>query len=119
MPEYHFRRQTDGKPVVIVMSMSELERRRRANGSIVGDDGEILERDKTSEMSGFSGKASWPILSEGAGCHPDQIPEMSEMMRRNGVNLDFTSDGRAVFTDAAQRRRALRVLGMHDRDGYD
>jgi len=119
MPEYHWKRRSDGMPVVKFMSMSELDGRKRDDGSIVDDDGEILDRDKTSEMSGFSGKASWPILSDGAGCHPDQIPEMSEFMRRRGVNLDYTSDGRAIFTDAAQRRRALKVLGMHDRSGYD
>lgn len=119
MPEYHWKRRSDGTPVVKFMLISELEKLRREDGSIVDDDGQVLDRDKVSEMSGYSGKASWPILSDGAGCHPDQIPEMSEHMRRNGVALDYTPDGRAIFTDAAQRRKALRVLGMHDRLGYD
>jgi hypothetical protein len=119
MPEYHFKRRSDGMPVVKFLSMSQLHEQKRDDGSIVDDDGEVLDRDKVSEMRGFSGKASWPIMSEGAGCHPEQIPEMSEFMRRNGVNLDYTSDGRAIFTDAAQRRKALKALGMHDRSGYD
>jgi hypothetical protein len=119
MPEYHWTDRETGEPVVLNMTIARLSRIRRKDGSI-RHKGRVLDRDKGSEFRGsFSGKAHWPILSDAAGVHPDQIPEMSDHMRRNGVSLDYAPDGRAVFQDAAQRRAALRVLGLHDRSGYD
>jgi hypothetical protein len=118
MPEYCFTERETGEPLTLFLTVSQLERRRRKDGSI-RHGGRIYDRDKGAEFrGGFTGKAKWPILSDAAGVHPDQIPEMSERMRKSGVNLDFASDGRAIFQDSAQRRAALKVLGLHDRSGY-
>lgn len=119
MPEYHFTNRVTGEPLELFLGMKELRELRQEDGSIIRD-GVVFDRNKASEMGGgLSSNPKYPIQSDAAGVHPDQIPEMSEHMRKSGVNLNFTSDGRAIFENAAHRRSALRALGMHDRDGYD
>jgi hypothetical protein len=60
----------------------------------------------------------WPLLSDAAGVHPDQIPTMAAEARKRGVPTDYTPDGRVVFRDPHHRRDYLKAFGMHDRASY-
>ncbi len=78
-------------------------------------------RDLRVEHSGIrdSGCAAWPKYCDASGVHPDQIPEAREHLRSRGVPTDFLPDGRAVYTSRGHRKKALKAVGMHDRNaGY-
>lgn len=64
-----------------------------------------------------SESAGWPILSEAAAVHPEQIPEARAEAEKRGVPTDFTRDGRVVFRDRSHRRRYCKAMGLHDLDG--
>jgi hypothetical protein len=60
------------------------------------------------------GVAKWPIHSDAAGCHPNQISAMKKLI----PDLDYTPDGKAIFKSAQHRRDCLKKLGMHDRAAW-
>lgn len=59
----------------------------------------------------------WPIHSEAAGCHPDQVPEHIEFDRKRGVPTEYDSTGRPILTDRVHRKKYLKIHGLHDNDG--
>jgi hypothetical protein len=117
MPLYAYR-DPDGKLVELFMSVAEMERRQR--GGFIVHDGVRLERDMTptSLRGNAFGGAKWPLASDCAGVHPEEIPAAMAEARSKGCNLNFTPDGRAIFESNAHRRTALKALGLHDRAGY-
>jgi hypothetical protein len=116
MPTYCYRDPRGGLHE-ITMTLKEWERRER-NGRLRYR-GVRLVRDIAAEHGDrLSGGRGWPLLSEAAGVHPNQVSEVREAVRKRGVALDFTRDGRAIFESHAHRRQALRALGMHDKNGY-
>lgn len=117
MPLYAYR-DPQGALVELFMSVAEMERRQK--GGFIVHEGVRLERDMTparSRCNAFCG-AKWPMTSDSAGCHPDEIPDAMSQARAKGCNLNFTPDGRAIFESHAHRRSALRALGLTDRAGY-
>lgn len=63
--------------------------------------------------------SAWPLCSEGAAVHPDQIPEATESAKNKGVPTSFTSDGCPIFTSRQHRKEYLRAYKMRDHDaGY-
>jgi len=82
------------------------------------DCGQVLKRDLQGEHGAFRNTpGNWPLYSDAAGVNPDQIPEAVAEARRCGVPTDFTSDGCAIFTDPAHRRRYCEAHGLYDRNG--
>ena len=111
-------RTHDGKVVELVMTVAEMQRRQRKDGSITLDDGREAVRDYKTEFCGNpSNPGNWPMLSDGAGCHPSQIHDYQKHLKDAGCPTEYTPDGRAVFTSRAHRQKALRALGLHDRTG--
>ena len=49
----------------------------------------------------------WPILSDGLGCHPDQIPAM-----RRSAGCEFTPDGRAILRNPQHQKKVARRAGL-------
>jgi len=77
-----------------------------------------MERDFVAERPGTQRPACWPMKSDAAGCHPDQIPEAIAAAERKGVSINFTRDGRAIFTSQKHRKEYCeRVVGLFDRSG--
>lgn len=56
-----------------------------------------------------------PILSHSLGVAPNQIAEA----QRNFPHHEFAPDGRMILRSHAQRKRVMKDLGFHDKDGYD
>jgi hypothetical protein len=80
--------------------------------------GKVFTRDYRAEHSDFKNTpGNWPMKSDAAGVHPDQIQEAVNHSIKNGVPTSFTSDGRAIFTDANHRKKYCRLIGLHDRNG--
>lgn len=61
----------------------------------------------------------WPIYSESAGVHPDQIAEAKAFNKMHGLNVDYTPDGRPEFRDARHRERFLKAWRLYDKTGYN
>lgn len=118
MPKYRYRHPETGEEKVIVMSMGEMWDKTKGEGIEI--DGVVWNRDIASEHRRTVATSSgWPLMSDAAGTHPDEIPKAMDEMRRKGVNLNYTKDGRAIFENAAHRRKALRAMGLQDMQGYD
>ncbi len=120
MPGYIFEHPQTGEVKRLQMSVKEMLNRTDPHDGDIELDGIVWKRSIAREHSRIKGNsAGWPMTSESAGTHPDQVPKMMDEMRKKGVNLNYTSDGRAIFENAAQRRAAMKALGMRDRQGYD
>jgi len=119
MPTYVYRKNS-GEIVELAMSISEKERRQRQDGTIVLDDGSIAERDFSVEQGGFRNTpGNWPLYSDAAGCHPDQVDHMQKEAARRGVPTDYTPDGRVIFRSRDHRRRFCEAFRFYDRNaGY-
>jgi len=80
--------------------------------------GKKFKRDIRSEHASFKNTpGNWPMASDAAGVHPDQIQEASRVAVEKGVPTNFTPDGRAVFTSRQHRKAYCRTIGLHDRNG--
>lgn len=120
MPGYVYRHPETGDIQKLIMSVKEMLNRTDEHDGDIKIDGEIWRRCYECEQSKIkSFSKGWPMTSESAGTHPDEVPKMMEEMRSKGVNLNYTSDGAAIFENAAHRRAAMKALGMRDRQGYD
>ena len=56
-----------------------------------------------------------PVLSDSMGVNPDQVPEH----RRNFPDVPITDDGRVICKSHHDKKRIMKILGFHDKDGYD
>jgi len=62
---------------------------------------------------------NWPMESDAAGVHPDQIPEAVEHAKSIGVPTEFNKAGNPILRSPQHRAAYLRGIGMFDRDaGY-
>lgn len=111
---YTFEDDPDGAAVEQTMTIAEMERFEKK--PLI--DGRRVNRRIDLEHRGHRHACgNWPMLSEAAGVHPDQVKEATEAARAFGVPTEFTRDGRAVFTDRNHRKRYLRTQGLHDKNG--
>jgi hypothetical protein len=64
--------------------------------------------------------STYPFASDAAGCHPDQVPEFQDLLKKKtGRHYDYTSDGRIVFESARARKLACEALHYYDKNaGY-
>ncbi len=119
MPYYDYKNTTTGEKTSIFMTISQMEKRSRADMSI-DLDGVRWERDLESELNTTSmgSCAVWPMKSDAAGVHPDQVGEYRKDSMRKGVPTDFDpKTGQAIFKSRSHRAQYLKSYGMHDRNG--
>ena len=115
MPTYCYQKP-NGEIIERIMTIAEMEEFDKQPVL----DGETLKRRIDVEMSGHSNVNDlWrkPIESDGAGCHPSQVKEMQAHAAKQGVNTNYTKDGRAIFTSRQHRAAHLKAFNMHDRSG--
>jgi hypothetical protein len=80
--------------------------------------GVIFKRDIRAEHAGTKHTpGNWPLKSDAAGVHPNQIKEAYEHSVKIGIPTQFTPDGRAIFTGKKHRKDYCRAIGLHDRNG--
>jgi len=111
LPTYLFRNYHTGEPIEITCSMKELASSK--------PDPAVWYRDWAGEQcSGAPTGDTWPLKSDGAGCSPDQIPEMQKHLASRGVNTEYDKKtGQAIFRSRGHRNSHLKAMGMHDRAG--
>jgi hypothetical protein len=61
--------------------------------------------------------AAWNMESWSAGINPDHVQEQMAVDRLLGVPTEYTTEGDAVFTDRAHRRKYLATHGCFDKSG--
>lgn len=118
MPFYVYRDESTGEKIELMMTVAEMSRRQRKDGTIVHE-GKTLLRDIAAEHGGFRNTpGAWPMKSDAAGVHPSQAGEAYEESARLGVPTRFDSEtGQAIFESRSHRRAFLRAKGMYDRNG--
>ena len=116
MPFYRYRNKKTGESIKKFMSVSEMLKYAADGMSI---EGEWWDRDISAEHGGpsMSGSA-WPIKSDAAGVHPNQVEQFQEHSARMGVPTEFDrSTGQAIFRSRGHRAQYLKMMGIHDRNG--
>lgn len=117
MPTYCYRQLTDDRPVEMVMSVAEREKRENPDGTMAID-GVKCRRDWAAEGGGSMASTSgWPLPSLAMAVHPDQIPEYARHDAQHGVPTAYDHTGRPVFTSRKHRKQYALSYGYHDRDG--
>ena len=118
MPFYTYKDKETGEKFELMMSISEMMRRQKKDGTIVHD-GRVLHRDIVSEHRGFSNTpGAWPMMSDGAGVHPSQVEAAYKESVGFGVPTSFHPEtGQAIFESRSHRKAFLRAKGMYDRSG--
>lgn len=125
MPTYWLTNPETSESRSVVLGISEyasLSRGTDADGyDLVEYDGIVWRRDHTPGCgvgSTVVRASGWPIESVAAAVAPEDVPAEMEHCRKNGVAVNFTRDGRAIFENHAHRKAALRAMGMTDKLGY-
>jgi chloramphenicol 3-O-phosphotransferase len=55
--------------------------------------------------------------SDALAVHPDQVAEATARNRRHGISVTYDENGTAHIPDRAERKKLLRLEGMHDNGG--
>jgi hypothetical protein len=80
--------------------------------------GVVFKRNIRAEHAGTKHTpGNWPLKSDAAGVHPNQIKEAHAHSVKIGIPTQFTPDGRAIFTGRKHRKDYCRAIGLHDRNG--
>lgn len=62
---------------------------------------------------------TWPLVSEALAVHPKQVAEANARAKRHGISVTYQKDGRCIIPDRGNRKKLLRLEGLHDnRGGY-
>lgn len=79
----------------------------------------LVEKRKARKTTGGSrGRAKWPMISDRAGCMPNQVEEANANCRKMGLAARYDPEGFVHYPSAKARREHLRSIGMIDRSGY-
>ena len=65
-------------------------------------------------------RADKPLISEGLGCLPNQVPEMREAIKRHGIRgVRVLNNGALEITSRTGRRDVgrMRPIPLHDAEG--
>lgn len=118
MPFYVYVDDETGTKVELMMTVSEMMRRQRKDGTILHE-GRRMRRSIASEHGSNDGcPGNWPLLSDAAGVHPTQCGAAYRESVSLGVPTRFHPDtGQAIFESRSHRRAFLRAKGMYDRSG--
>lgn len=116
MPAYYFVCDACGKTDIELRSMADAKKRKRCSCR------KMMRRDFQAEWGGRRNVlcSNWPMECEASGVLPSQIPEAAAKFRAAGVEVEFNPNtGAAIYTSRAHRAKALKAIGMYDRNaGY-
>lgn len=78
-----------------------------------------LSDGRRAHVAGVTGKAGWPMKSDGMGVHPDQREEAYNESVSLGVPTQFDEKGFAVLADPQHRLKLAKALKLHDRNCFN
>lgn len=59
----------------------------------------------------------WPQRSLALSVHSRQVEKARERAKRHNLGVEYLNDGTAIIADRAERKRLLKLEGMHDNEG--
>lgn len=62
--------------------------------------------------------ARWPMVSDFAGCMPNQVEEANANLRKMKIGARYLPDGSVEWSGPQAKREHLKSIGMHDRSGF-
>ena len=78
-----------------------------------------FSRDYIAESCSVPPTSGWPMPEcYASGVHADQAQELRDHFKKHGVDIQVTNDGNPIYESSAQRKRALKCRGMHDRASF-
>ena len=118
MPTYCFANKETGEKLEVVWTIAEMESKCE-NYAYKDENNVVWDRDFATEHGEMHANCgNWPMKSDAAGVHPDQIGEASTEAKRFGVPTNFDKQtGQAIFTSRSHRAQYLKAKGYHDKDG--
>jgi len=81
-------------------------------------DGKVAIRSIVDEQKYMPPTKGWPLTCVGSGVNANQAGELREHLAKHGVPTEVTPDGDPVYRNAAHRKKALKVRGMHDNASF-
>lgn len=63
-------------------------------------------------------KDGWPKKCLALAVHPDQVDEANARNKEHGVNVHYAADGVPTLPDRNERRKLLKLEGLHDRHSF-
>lgn len=76
------------------------------------------EAEASAQVGGHScSSRCWPMTSKALAVHPSQVKQANARNRKHGVSVVYDQTGTAHIPDRGERRRLLRLEGMHDHHG--
>lgn len=57
------------------------------------------------------------MKSEAMAVHPEQVAQANARNKRHGVNVVYDKSGFAHIPDRNERRKLMRLEGLHDKSG--
>jgi hypothetical protein len=86
---------------------------------IVLDDGRVLQYSHPApENEKKAPGSTWPRTCVASGVNPLQAQELRDFFTAHGEKVEVTSEGDPVYTGPRQRRRLLKLRGLHDKNSY-
>ena len=81
-------------------------------------EGVELERDFGAEHNPRRAGGGWPIECLASGVNAAQAGELREFFSKHGESVNVSSDGNPIYTSPGQRKRALKLRHLHDRNSF-
>lgn len=63
-------------------------------------------------------RAVWPMVSENAGCQPEQVAEANANCKKMGIAAEYLPSGDVMWHSAKAKRQHIRSIGLYDRGAY-
>lgn len=72
----------------------------------------------SGEAPGGTQTTGWPIRSKALAVHPKQVKAANVRNKQHGINVQYEANGTAVIPDRGERRKLLKLEGMHDNNSF-
>ncbi len=83
------------------------------------EDDRVAARDYRAESVKVPASRGWPLECFASGVQPSQRGELRKFYDSHGCSdVQISRDGNPIYESATQRKRALRVRGMNDRNSF-
>lgn len=117
MPSYVYEKP-DGELVELTMTVRQMQRRQRKDGSIRLKDGTRAMRYWGSAdcVANTPRPAGWPLECWALGVLKRQIPEAAQSAKRAGIPTEFNAKGNPIMTSPTHMRRYMNWCGVHHND---
>lgn len=119
MAVYMLKREGDGHEEEKLLSYSEFDAAKQDDGTLLLDGEAWRVNVGAQQRSVRHVTGTWPMYCDASGVGVDQRVEATAEFAKHGLRVEFDGLGRAIYESPGHRRKALAVLGMHDRNaGY-